>query len=144
VRAGVERATGFFLNVSNFQPTEQLIKYGSWISRCIWYAADPGSTGKDHFEGCGSQYYPADVDDFSTWALTDQWYLDNVESQPSYPGDAGLKHFVIDTSRNGQRRWVPLLICRQATRRMVQSPIAAWATRQRPIPGYRFSMLTCG
>jgi endoglucanase len=106
-RAGVQRATGFFLNASNFQPTEQLLKYGTWISKCIWYATDPGSTGKDHFDGCASQYYPADIDDFSTWSLTDQWYLEVVESQASYPGDAGLKHFVIDTSRNGQRRWIP-------------------------------------
>jgi endoglucanase len=107
VRAGVQRASGFFLNASNFQPIEQLIKYGPWIARCIWYATDPGSTGKDHFDRCASQYFPADVDDFSTWTLTDQWYTDYVESQASYPGDAGLKHFVIDTSRNGQGRWIP-------------------------------------
>ena len=41
--------------------------------------------------------------------LTDQWYVDNVESQVwvPYPGDSGLTHFVIDTSRNGQGRWIP-------------------------------------
>lgn len=109
VRAGVQRASGFFLNVSNYQPTEHLVKYGTWISKCIWFATDPGSWGNGHYDWCASQYYPANVDDFSTWGLTDQWYVDNVESQVwvPYPGDAGLTRFVIDTSRNGQGRWIP-------------------------------------
>jgi len=109
VNAGVQRATGFFLNVSNYQPTEHLEKYGTWISKCIWFATDPGSWGNGHYDWCASQYYPASVDDFSTWALTDQWYTDNVESQTwvPYPGNAGLTHFVLDTSRNGQGRWIP-------------------------------------
>jgi len=109
VRAGVQRAAGFFLNVSNYQYSEHLEKYGTWISKCIWFATDPGSWGNGHYDWCASQYYPASVDDFATWTLTDQWYIDNVESQTwvPYPGDAGLTHFVIDTSRNGQGRWVP-------------------------------------
>ena len=108
VTAGVERADGFFLNVSNYQPSEQLVKYGSWVSKCIWFATK-GSWGIGHYDWCASQYYPANVDDFSTWTLTDQWYANNVESQSwvPYPGDAGLTHFVIDTSRNGQGRWIP-------------------------------------
>jgi len=108
-QAGVERADGFYLNVSNYRLTEHLEKYGTWISKCIWFATDPGSWGKGHFDWCASQYYPADPNDFSTWGLTDQWYVDNVESQTwvPYPGDAGLKRFVIDTSRNGQGPWTP-------------------------------------
>jgi endoglucanase len=52
---------------------------------------------------CPSQYSPATASDFSTWGETDDWYAQQVESQfwVPYPGDAGLKHFVIDTSRNG-------------------------------------------
>ena len=109
VQAGIERADGFFLNVSNYQPTEHLIKYGTWISKCIWFATDPGSWGNGHFDWCASQYYPANPKDFSTWGLTDQWYADNVESQTwvPYPGDAGLTHFIIDTGRNGQGAWQP-------------------------------------
>jgi len=108
VQAGVERADGFFLNVSNYQPTEHLQKYGAWISKCIWFGTK-GSWGIGHFDYCASQYYPANPNNFSTWSLTDQWYSDNVESQTwvPYPGDAGLKHFVIDTSRNGQGPWTP-------------------------------------
>jgi endoglucanase len=109
VQAGVERADGFFLNVSNYRLTEHLEKYGTWVSKCIWFGNDPGSWGYGHFDWCASQYYPADPNDFSTWSLTDQWYTDNVESQTwvPYPGDAGLKTFVIDTSRNGQGPWTP-------------------------------------
>ncbi len=109
VQAGVLRADGFFLNVSNYRLTEHLAKYGTWTSKCIWFATDPGSWGNGHFDWCASQYYPANPNDFSTWTLTDQWYADNVESQTwvPYPGDAGLKHFVVDTSRNGQGPWTP-------------------------------------
>jgi endoglucanase len=82
----------------------QLEKYAHWISECIWFA-DPnsGSWGAGHTEWCGSQYSPATASDFSTWSLTDAWYANNVESQTwvPYPGDAGLKHYVVDTSRNG-------------------------------------------
>jgi endoglucanase len=109
VQAGVLRAQGFFLNVSNYQPTPQLVQYGTWIATCIWFATNPGSWGVGHFDWCGSQYYPASPHDYSTWGLTDQWYRDNVESQTwvPYPGDAGLTHFVVDTSRNGQGPWTP-------------------------------------
>ena len=109
-QAGVLAADGFFLNVSNYRDTEHLEKYGSWIAKCIWFG-DPrsGSWGAGHFEWCASQYSPADPNDFSTWTLADEWYANNVESQTwvPYPGDAGLKSFVIDTSRNGQGPWTP-------------------------------------
>jgi endoglucanase len=109
-QAGVLNADGFFLNVSNYHLNSHLEKYGAWVSKCIWFG-DPGSGswGAGHFEWCASQYSPADPNDFSTWVLTDQWYIDNVESQTwvPYPGDAGIKHFVIDTSRNGQGPWTP-------------------------------------
>ena len=108
-QAGIARADGFFLNVSNYRFTEHLVKYGTWISKCLWFATDPGSWGNGHFDWCASQYYPANPNDFLTWGLTDTWYSDNVESQTwvPYPGDAGLTHFVIDTSRNGQGPWTP-------------------------------------
>jgi endoglucanase len=110
IQAGVLRADGFFLNVSNYELTSHLEKYGTWVAKCIWFA-DPhsGSWGGGHAEWCASQYSPANPNDFSTWTQTDQWYANNVENQNwvPYPGDAGLKHFVIDTSRNGQGPWIP-------------------------------------
>jgi len=109
LQAGVTRSDGFFLNAANYQADAKLEKYGAWIAKCTWFAdTQSGSWGAGHAEWCGSQYYPAAFEDFSTWSLTDQWYVDNVESQTwvPYPGDAGIKHFVIDTSRNGVGPWV--------------------------------------
>jgi endoglucanase len=104
-KAGVQRANGVFVNVSNFQPTPQLTKYGTWISKCIYFAnnAAEGGWRLGHYDYCASQYFPANPSDFSTWALTDQWYADNVDNGANPPaGPAALAHFVIDTGRNGQ------------------------------------------
>jgi endoglucanase len=95
VLAGVQKARGFFLNVSNFQTTSQQLHYGSWISGCIAYARGEEA----RFKNCGSQYYPATATDESTWHLTDEWYAANLA------GAVPTTHFVIDTSRNGQGPW---------------------------------------
>jgi endoglucanase len=116
LQAGVKRADGFFLNLSNYRANPHLEKYGRWIAECIWFA-DPtsGSWGRGRPEFCASQYFvdpkygTVNPNDFSTWVNSDHWYADNVEGQfwVPYPGDAGLKRFVIDTSRNGQGAWTP-------------------------------------
>jgi endoglucanase len=105
-QAGVSEADGFFVNASNYRPTDHLTKYGTWIAQCLWFSTDDSSWGKGHFDWCASQYYPANPDDFSTWGATDEWYTNNVLSQ-AYPGDEAVKHFVIDTSRNGKGAWTP-------------------------------------
>jgi endoglucanase len=92
VRGGVARADGFFLNVSNYETTERQLKFGDWISKCIYYG---------QFDQCASQYYPADPNDFSTWTKTDAWYDANVGNV----SPRRLAHFVVDTSRNGQGPW---------------------------------------
>jgi endoglucanase len=103
VGAGVQRASGFFVNVSNYRLTEHLVKYGTWISKCIAFANNPEEGGwrLGHYEFCGSQYFPADPNDFSTWHLTDEWYDANLGSA------VPTVHFVIDTSRNGRGPWTP-------------------------------------
>src|SRR5487761_838754 len=68
--ADVRNAQGFFVNVSNYQPTPELLDYGTWISDCIAMVTDPAS--------CASQYYPATQSDFSTWNLTTQWYAQHM------------------------------------------------------------------
>lgn len=94
--AGVQRAQGFFLNVSNYQSDSASTTYGTWISDCIAMATDPANWAYGKEADCASQYYPATVDDPSTWALTTAWYQQNM-------GDAtATTRFVIDTSRNGQ------------------------------------------
>lgn len=109
VQAGVQRADGFFVNLSNYEPTNKLEKYGTWISKCIHYGTNTAEGGwrLGHFDWCASQYYPATPGDFSTWGLTDQWYADNVDNAPNPPTADSLAHFVIDTSRNGQGPWSP-------------------------------------
>jgi endoglucanase len=105
VHAGVQRAQGFFVNVSNFQPTPQLAQYATWIAKCIYYAnsAAEGGWRVGHYDYCASQYYPASPQDYGTWSLTDKWYTDNVDNAANPPsGPSALKHFVIDTGRNGQ------------------------------------------
>jgi endoglucanase len=94
--AGVQQAQGFYVNVSNYQPTAELVDYGTWISDCIAMVTDPNNWSYNQPSNCASQYYPANPNDFSTWNLTTQWYAQNM-------GDAvASTHFVIDTSRNGK------------------------------------------
>src|SRR5262245_44976169 len=100
VKAGVQRASGFFINVSNYEPNEKLLDYGTWISQCIHYGTHGDGTG--HFDRCASQYYPASPNDYATWAKSRKWYADNV-GKAAGP----LTHFVIDTSRNGRGSWAP-------------------------------------
>jgi len=95
LQAGVQQAQGFFVNVSNYQPTAELLDYGTWISDCIAMVTDSSNAFYNNPAGCASQYYPATQSDFSTWDLTTQWYAQNM-------GDAvAATHFVVDTSRNG-------------------------------------------
>jgi endoglucanase len=98
VKAGVERAAGFFVNVSNYRFTDHLVKYGTWISSCVAL----GQAGED-LANCASQYFPANPNDFSTWHLTDEWYAEQLALRGTEP----ITRFVIDTSRNGQGHWTP-------------------------------------
>lgn len=109
-RAGVREFQGFALNVSNFQPTDRLLLYGSWVSRCLHYVANAAEGGwrLGRYDYCASQYYPATADDFSSWQRSEQWYVDNVDQAPGAPTDSSqLAHFVVDTSRNGRGPWTP-------------------------------------
>jgi endoglucanase len=115
IQADLAGSQGFFLDVSNFQPTDQLDRYGTWISDCVWFATEGPSWAAGHTDYCASQYYssaapndglPGDAvspTDPSTWHWTDAWYAQNVGSPPS----AQLTHFVVDTSRNGRGAWAP-------------------------------------
>lgn len=95
LEANVQDAQGFFVNVSNYQPTAELLDYGTWISDCIAIVTDASNPLFNNPAACASQYFPATQSDFSTWGLTTQWYAQNM-------GNAvASTHFVVDTSRNG-------------------------------------------
>jgi endoglucanase len=102
IKAGVERTDGFFLNASNYVQTERLQKYGSWVSDCIFLSQN--SWWEPSY--CGSQYYPANPDDLSTWGATDAAYTQAFADTGLARDAAAQAHFVIDTSRNGQGPWV--------------------------------------
>ncbi|WP_219722006.1 glycoside hydrolase family 6 protein [Microbacterium aurantiacum] len=103
IKAGVERADGFFLNVSNYASTERQRKYGTWISDCINLSVNSSWEPTS----CANQFSPADYDDFSTWTRTDAAY-DRAYADTGVTRDAATQpHFVIDTSRNGLGTWTP-------------------------------------
>jgi endoglucanase len=107
-QAGVRDVRGFSIDVSNYQPTPQLEQYGNWIGKCLWYAnnAAEGGWRLGHYDFCASQYFPATATDYSTWHLTDEWYVANVDTAAGAPTSTDqLAHFVVDTSRNGLGPW---------------------------------------
>jgi endoglucanase len=126
VQAGVERADGFFVNVSNYQFTTNSVLYGTWVSQCIAYAtiANVGD-----FVGCPNQYWnggplPAMIAELlGEWtgvALTPYGEWSDTAVLPER-NTSGLNlryatllgatpvttHFVVDTSRNGLGPWQP-------------------------------------
>jgi endoglucanase len=103
IQAGVARADGFFLNVSNYRFTEHLVKYGQWISDCIYLSQNSWW----QVEWCASQYFPANPNDFSTWGLSDAAYDQAFADTGLTRNPAEQAHFVVDTSRNGQGPWTP-------------------------------------
>ncbi|KAB8186352.1 glycoside hydrolase family 6 protein [Microbispora catharanthi] len=77
VKAKVKRADGFYLNTADFQETDELVRYGESLSRCLYLKMNNG----------GSTCTGAEID--------------------AVPAGAPLTHFVIDTSRNGKGVWQP-------------------------------------
>lgn len=126
VRAGVERADGFFLNTSNYQFASNSIQSGSWISSCIAYAT---SVNPDDFFACPNQYWNGGPEGTKIAELLGPWT--GVELNPlgewsdatddpalntsginwryadMLDGAQPATHFVIDTSRNGVGPWQP-------------------------------------
>jgi endoglucanase len=123
-QAGVRRAAGFFLNVSNYQYTANLLQYGTWISSCLAIASEPAA-----FNGCPNQYwnggpFPAKIAEllgewtgvalspYGEWSDdTDDPSLNTSGINLRYANALGATtpttRFVIDTSRNGQGPWQP-------------------------------------
>ncbi|WP_309133632.1 glycoside hydrolase family 6 protein [Cellulomonas sp.] len=116
LKAGVQRADGFFLNVSNYERTENVVHYGTWVSGCIAYVTQvaPGD-----FASCGHQYWSGGpANDWNGVQLSNQGVWSDDAADPLL-NTAGITsryamilgdvepstHFVVDTSRNGQGAW---------------------------------------
>lgn len=125
IKAGVQRADGFYLNASNYQFTTNQVVFGTWVSQCIAYASvvqpyvpgAPGSPGA--FGECGNQYWNGGpATDWQGVAMSPygEWTPDNADPalnttgvDSRYASQLGsvvpTTHFVIDTSRNGLGPW---------------------------------------
>lgn len=99
-RAGVRKAQGFFLNASNFQPTDQLITFGTWVSQCLAAVEAGSDEARGNPGACPGQYNGA-----RGWALDfGPEHVAEVDGrmQELLAGAKPTVHFVVDTSRNGR------------------------------------------
>lgn len=120
VKAGVERATGFFLNASNYQYTANSVAYGRWISSCIALVTQLDASVGD----CGNQYWNGGpATDWQGTAMNPyvEWTAGSLDEVPLEQNTAGVDssyasqlgdvelttRFVVDTSRNGLGPWDP-------------------------------------
>ncbi|MEV8306613.1 glycoside hydrolase family 6 protein [Streptomyces flavidovirens] len=89
IKGGVARATGFSVNVSNYSTDHANAWYGRLISSCLAYVDKGGKAS-----ACPTQ----------KWKRADaqRWLDRHVPFAPDR-----MKHFVTDTSRNGQGPWTP-------------------------------------
>ena len=115
VKAGVERADGFYLNASNYQYTANQEQYGTWISKCI---------AQGNYAGCANQYWNGGPEGTKIAELLGPWMGVALSPYGEWSDDSdvpelntsginarywaeGDTHFVIDTSRNGVGPWLP-------------------------------------
>jgi endoglucanase len=113
VKAGVERADGFYLNASNYQLSPNLVQYGTWVSQCI---------AQGDFANCANQYWNGGPDGTKIADLLGAWTGGALSNYGVWSDDSddpalntsginarfgaeGATHFVVDTSRNGQGPW---------------------------------------
>jgi endoglucanase len=128
MQAGVQRADGFYLNVSNYQYTENQVQYGTWISKCIArLSTNPDAECPDQYWNGGplpslvaqtvGEWQGIALDRYGVWSDTDTTVV-NTPNGPRMPFNTsginlryadttGTTHFVIDTSRNGVGPWQP-------------------------------------
>jgi endoglucanase len=117
LKAGVQKADGFFLNASNYQFTENSVAYGRWVSSCI----EVVTRGLGGPGDCGNQYWNGGpANNWTGVAMTkyERWSSGNanpaadtagVDSKYAMQlGDVEpTTQFVVDTSRNGRGPWDP-------------------------------------
>jgi endoglucanase len=126
MQAGVQRADGFYLNVSNYQYTENQVQYGTWISKCIArLSTNPDAECPDQYWNGGplpsliaqtiGEWTGDALSRYGVWSDTDTTVVNtpNGARMPfntsginlRYADTTGMTHFVIDTSRNGVGPW---------------------------------------
>jgi endoglucanase len=104
--AGVARAQGFFLNISNYQISSNLVFYGTWISECLATGGNYGNCPNQYWNGGPPNWVGTALNPYGVWSETaPQLELNTSEITIRYAGMLGstvpTTHFIIDTSRNG-------------------------------------------
>jgi endoglucanase len=103
-RAGVARAQGFFLNVSNYRPSAELEQFGTWVSECISAVTAGADWAAGHFDWCPNQYdSELGVADYSP----EHAAAVSAGLEEMLDGAVATTHFVLDTGRNGRGAWQP-------------------------------------
>jgi endoglucanase len=98
---GAQLVKGFFVDVSNFQPTAELVQFGTWVSQCLAAATARASSAVGLFESCPSQYDPAT--NYTTVNYTPAFEAAvTAKLATMLNGAVATMPFVIDTSRNGR------------------------------------------
>ena len=98
---GARMVKGFFLDVANYQATDQLIAFGTWVSQCLEAATGGASWALGHFDYCPSQYDPAT--NYATVNYTPAFEATVTAGLANMlDGAVATVPFVIDTSRNGR------------------------------------------
>lgn len=110
-RAGVRRADGFFLNVSNYQTTQDSIQYGRLVSKILALSgAGPSwaydAQGHFHYDWLSGQYVEVSPGNWQP-DLSPAHVASLIAGYDSWGAPASTTQFVIDTSRNGQGPWTP-------------------------------------
>lgn len=126
IAAGVARAQGFFLNVSNFQFAPNQVQYGTWISKCITRrTTNPVAECPDQYWNGGplpsliaqtiGEWTGDALNRYGIWSDTDTTVVSTVNGPRMplntsainlrYADTTGTIPFVIDTSRNGVGPW---------------------------------------
>lgn len=97
IKAGVQRADGFFLNVSNYRTTEESNHYGGWVSACLTTVKAGAPWAVGHPEYCPGQYSGSSVDYSPAHvAEVDAQYVGMLA------GAAPTTRYLVDTSRSGK------------------------------------------
>ena len=119
--AGVARAEGFFLNISNYQITGNLAQYGTWISECLAYAT---SVTPGDFGSCPNQYWNGGPLPSLIAQINGEWTGTALDGNGAWSDSSTIvdlntsginlryanmlgtttatARFIIDTSRNGR------------------------------------------
>ncbi len=123
-KGGIQRAQGFYLDVSNYQFSSNLAMFGTWISDCLTLGFPSVSSGMNAaFGGCPNEYWNGGPLPSLDAQLFGEWNGVGLDANGLWSDTSTVKalntsainlrysqmlgttvptvHFVIDTSRNG-------------------------------------------